>query len=373
MSSNANRIAHALAIIEFIAGEDERGFVQSKITPHNRQQFGEDLHIGGNRGGIGLFKSTQETHRRNVVRAILLAQIAYGKLPPMNVDVQRTALLTRNTAFLEKELRKQFPYKPYRGRFTKRSDWEPALLTDPADHDNDNYVYLVHTLMGQASKVAEVMARGATQGDIAAYDELRSRYEGFSSEDTKNPIKKRLLVRFYQQYLEEPDIIRKNIISSSVISEAKHATYYPFGFIMRVPPECIYITSPKDVGVANRTSDILSEMQDKQKKAQSTIYPPQEILTHTTGMDGDTGYNEVVVVGTSPEGKTVDVTGLFVKTDGNGHIYMRNREGAKDTDTPYVNQEIQKLIKDCATKHGIPVVPIPDTSSGVSTTAWPFD
>lgn len=372
MSSAADRIAHALAIIEFIAGEDERGFVEAKLTPQNRQQFGDDLQIGGIRGGIGVFKSKQETHRRNVVRAILLTQMAYGKLQQQNVNAQRTSLLTRNVAFLEGELRKQFPYKAYRGRFAKRLDWNPALLTDPTKHNSGSYVYLIHTIMGEASKVAEVNAKGATEGEIAAYDQLRTRYNGFSFENTKNPLKKNLMVRFYEQYLDDPKIVQQNIISSSVISEAKHATYYPFGFIMRVPPECIYITSPSDVGVANRTSDIIFELQDKQKKAQSTIYSPQEILARTNGADNDTGYNEIVVVGSSPEGKRVDVIGLFVKTDGKGNIYMRNGEVSKDTDKPYVNEDIQKLIAACAKKHKIPIVPIPDTSSGVSKTAWPF-
>lgn len=372
MSSAADRIAHALAVIEFIAGEDERAFVEGKLTPQNRQQFGDDLQIGGNRGGIVLFKSKSETHRRNVVRAILLTQMAYGKLQPMNVNAQRTSLLTHNVTYLEGELRRQFPYKPYRGRFAKRVDWDPIHFTDPAKHSQNSYMYVVHTIMGEASKVAEMMATGATQGEIAAYDQMRQHYSGFAFENAKNPLKKSLMVRFYEQYLDNPNIVRQNIISSSVISDAKHAAYYPFGFIMRVPPECIYITSPSDVGVANRTSDILFELQDKQKKAQSTIYSPQEILAKTTGADNDTGYNEIVVVGSSPEGKQVDVIGVFVKTDGKGNIYMRNGKVSKDTDKPYVNEDIQKMILACAKKNKIPIVPIPDTSSAPSKVAWPF-
>lgn len=372
LSSAADRIAHALAVIEIIAGEDERGFVEGKLTPQNRQQFGDDLHIGGNRGGIGLLKSDKETHRRNVVRAILLAQMAYGKLQPKNVDAQRTSLLTRNVAYLEGELRRQFPYKPYRGRFARRVDWEPINFTDPTKHSTSKYMYVVHTIMGEASKVAEVMATGASEGEIAAYNKLWNRYRSYAVENAKNPLKKSLMVRFYEEYLDNPNIVRQNIISSSVISNAKHATYYPFGFIMRVPAECVYITSPTDVGVANRTSDILFELQDKQKKAQSTIYSPQDILARTTGVNNDTGYNEVVVIGTAPEGKQVDVTGIFVKTDAKGNIFMRNGEVSKDTDKPYVNDDIQKMISACAKKHKIPIVPIPDTSSGPSKVAWPF-
>ena len=371
MPTADQRINHALNAIEIVAGEDEREYVENRLTQQNRQQFGDDLHIGGFRGGIGLVKSDAETRRRNLVRAILLTQLAYGKLPSQQIDARRTALLKLDTARLEHELVSLFPYKPYRGRFAKRSDWIPANFTDPWAHSNSSYMYLVHGIMGAASKVIEVMKTGAVQSDLDNFDNLRMKYLSYSSIDAKNPLKNRLMVKFYEEYLDNPNIIRQNIISSSVISEAKHATYYPFGFIMRVPPECIYITSPRDVGVANRTTDILQEF-SVNRAAHSVILAPQQILAQTTGAGGDTGYNEIVIVGTAPEGKQVDVIGIYVKTDAAGKIYMRNREGSKDIGEPYVNQEIRKLIAATAKKFALPIVPIVDTTSGPSTTAWPF-
>ena len=51
---------------------------------------------------------------------------------------------------------------------------------------------------------------------------------------------------------------------------------------------------------------------------------------------------------------------------------MRNGQLSKDVGEPYVNAEIQKLINQSSRRHKIPIVPISDTSSGLSTTPWPF-
>lgn len=97
MSTGAQRIAHALGVIELVAGEDERASVENKLAPQNMQQFGTDLGIGGFRGGIGLFKSNAETFRRNLVRAILLTQLSQGKLQSPQANTQRDSLLAMDT------------------------------------------------------------------------------------------------------------------------------------------------------------------------------------------------------------------------------------------------------------------------------------
>jgi hypothetical protein len=171
-------------------------------------------------------------------------------------------------------------------------------FTEPSKHSDSSYKYLVHTLMQAPSKVAEYNLGDATE--LENFNKLRNKYLAYAQVSKKNPIKPNLLVDFMAQYLADPHIIRQNIISSSVISDAKHATYYPVGFIMRVPPECIYITSSSDVSVRNRTNDIVGELQSKHSGTAMTIQTPDEVLAATTGGGGSTGYNEVVVVGTSP-------------------------------------------------------------------------
>ncbi len=372
MPTPDDRIAHALTAIEFVAGEDERRFVESKLTLQSRQTFGGDLHIGGFRGGIGLFKSNAETLRRNLVRAILLTELAQGKLQSQQVGTERTDLLALSTGQLENRLKKLFPYKPFPGRFAKRSEWEPRFFTNPWNHNDAQYMYIVHSIMRDASQVGAVWNQGATQSDLEAFNELRAKYIGYARLKKDN-LRQTLWVNFCRQYLDNPNILRQNIISSSVIDQNKHATYYPFGFILRVPPECVYITSSSDVAVANRTDDILAELHSKSlSKTQGKIRSPRKILAGTTGINGDTGYNEIVVIGTSPEGKQVDVIALFVKTDGHGNLFIRNRGGRADSTGVYVNAELQELISKCAKQFKLPIVPISDTSSAQSNTPWPF-
>jgi hypothetical protein len=372
MASANDRIRNALAMIEEVAGEDEREEIEGKLNPGTRATYGDLLALGGFRGGIRLIKSSTETRRRNLVRAILLAQLVLNKVPVGSAQAQRTMLISQPAETLERQLRHLFPYKPFRGRFAKRAAWNPDNFTDPNRHTDSKFMYLIHTIMGRASKVAEMMTMNPSTEERTEFEELRRRYIGYATVDRRNPRKANLEVRFYEEYLDDPSILQKNIISSSIINQNKVPTYYPFGFIMCVPLECIYITSPKDVGVSNRTPNILFELDDKQKKAQSQIYTPAEILAQTSGRNSDTGYNEIVVIGTSPEGRQVEVTGISVKTDGKGNMFMRNGMISKDVGEPYVNAEIQDLIKRSSRKHRLPIVPIRDTSSGVSTTPWPF-
>lgn len=365
MASSLDRVDHALDIIEQVCGPDERAMVERKLTdPVIAKGFGGALHIGGYRGGIGVFKSDAESYRRNLARAVVLTLLSQGKLQPAQADVQLALLRGRSSGELERQLKALFPYKAFRGQFAGRAAWRPEYFTNPAVHTDQAYRYIVHTIQGAASVAADAMAGNLADAEKMA--KLHQRYIGYGHIDKTNPLKAKLMVRFYEEYLHNPHIIRQNIISSTVISESKHSTYYPFGFIMRVPPECIYITSPTDVAVKNRTSDIIFELNDKKRGA---ICSPDEILNATNGADGDTGYNEVVVVGTAPEGRQVDVIGLFVKTDGKGNLYMRPGK----PNEPYVNAEIQKLIAECSRRHNLPIVPIADASSDPSVTPWPFD
>jgi hypothetical protein len=368
MATSDQRVNTALDVIEEFCGSDERGSVETKLTLQTQKQYGDALEIGGFRGGVGFLKSDKETVRRSLVRAILLTQLVQGKLQTAHVDPRRTVLMSQDTARLEKELVSLFPYKAFRGQFANRTHWEPINFTNPWKHTNNNYMYMVHGIMGEPSRITEVV--GVQQSSKETLGALYEKHKSYAKMDKSNPIQPKLMVRFFEQYLKHPNIIQQNIISSTVISHQKHATYYPFGFIMRVPPECIYITSPSDVGVANRTSNIVNELRSKHGGG---ILPPQQILAQTTGTENDNNYNEVVVVGTSPEGRQVEVIGLYVKSDGKGNIYMRNGLVSKDLNEPYVNKEIQKLIQDCATDRNLPIVSIVDTSSRPSTTKWPFD
>lgn len=248
-----DRIDAALTLIEAVAGTEDRTRTEAALRPMNLAQIDSSLSIGGFRGP---FKSEPETFRRTMVRAVVLTRISKG-LPVAQAAQQITSLTGKTTAQLQNELLQQFPYKAYRGNFEKRQTWAPSFFTNPTKHSMSQYTYVVHALQRDPSKVAEYNLNNASELEIL--NKLQTKYAGFAKLDTRNPVKHNLNVDFLAQYLDNPDIIQNNIISSSVISEKKHATYYPIGFIMEVPPECIYITSPSDVSVANRTTDIIAE------------------------------------------------------------------------------------------------------------------
>lgn len=365
-----DRIAAALTVIEAVAGKEERSSIEKDLRTKNASQIDGSLSIGGFRGP---FKSEPETFRRSLVRAVLLVRLARGSIQTAAAAQNITALMTRPTSALQRELLNLFPFKAYRGNFEKRKAWAPMHFTEPSKHSDSSYKYLVHTLMQAPSKVAEYNLGDATE--LENFNKLRNKYLAYAQVSKKNPIKPNLLVDFMAQYLADPHIIRQNIISSSVISDAKHATYYPVGFIMRVPPECIYITSSSDVSVRNRTNDIVGELQSKHSGTAMTIQTPDEVLAATTGVGGSTGYNEVVVVGTSPEGKQVDVIGIFVKTDPNGNLYVsRNVTTGAPDNTAWLTPKSVGLISECARKFNLPIVPLVDSKSVVlaTPTPWPF-
>lgn len=366
-----DRINAALTVIEAIAGRDERHSVENNLLTKNPALIDSHLSIGGFRGP---FKSESETFRRSLVRAVMLVRLARNAVPLTAAAQQLTVLMTRNTASLQRELLNLFPFKAYRGNFENRKEWAPVNFTDPSKHTHSNYKYIVHTLMQAPSKVADYNLHNDTE--LENFNKLREKYLPYAQISKKNPMKWNLMVDFMAQYLADPNIIRQNIISSSVISHTRHSTYYPIGFIMRVPPECIYITSPVDVSVKNRTPDILFELQDKGQRTALTIQTPDEVLAATSGVQGSTGYNEIVVVGTAPEGKQVEVTGIFVKTDPNGNLFVSRNLSTQVADTAaWLTPKSVELISRCARNFNLPIVPIIDASSALLGTPapWPFN
>lgn len=381
MPNGTKRIDAGLDVIENLMGLKGRDMVELKMRALPNAHVNDALHIGGFRGGLSLFKSDGETHKRALVRAVTLAQLAFGKMQPLQASTVIDYYMKKSATELERMLREAFPFKAHQGDFARRADWAPELFTTPALHSEDRFRYIVHSIMGAASTMIDWYSNDKDKAERVehyqnaqqllqknlAYGKLQAR----TLAKGDNPlVKYNLQVEFFREYLDNPNIVRRNIISSSVISEAKRATYYPFGFIMRVPAECVYITHHADVAVKNRTSNINFEFQDKHKGA---LRSPSDILAATTGVNSDLGYNEIVVVGSAPTGHQVTVNGIFVKTDAKGNLYRRPNNAAHSADAaPYVTPALVELIAAAARKHNLPIVPIVDTSSEPSHTPWPF-
>ena len=162
------------------------------------------------------------------------------------------------------------------------------------------------------------------------------------------------------------------MISTSIIDQNHRSTYYPYGFIFNVPNRNFVSANAKDQsfknyrsvlqGLAHIDNDLTGEI-----RRVADAYPvpnaPTDILNATTGKQGNYGYNEVVVLGTAPDGRQIEISGIFKKVDSSGADFVRPlKEGGKADGGAYVKPEIDTAIKALSKARQIPIVPIVDTS-----------
>jgi hypothetical protein len=235
-------------------------------------------------------------------------------------------------------------------------------------HNAGSFRYIITGVVKAPQKIA---ARGymRTQQEADDYAKYLNRFPGtFLLSETRDVGTEKqvdtLKILPAKRYLSSPDLLRQDVISTTLIDQDHVSTYFPWGFILKVPPENIISASNKDQAVANRPSNVITEMERVNRE--KGLATPDQVLAGTSGRNGHTGYNEVVVIGKSPEGTQVDVIGIFVKVSPNGNLYIRPGETQ-----PYVNDLIVDITS-CSVANNIPVVKIKDPSGATSTTAWPF-
>ncbi len=108
--------------------------------------------------------------------------------------------------------------------------------------------------------------------------------------------------------LADPALVKNNPrISASLISERKHATFLgTIGFILEVPEENIVATSHQDLGTSNSN---YNQLVSGSESPDWDIVTPERLLEQTP----ERGYNEIVIVGTSPHlGTSVKVVGVII-------------------------------------------------------------
>jgi hypothetical protein len=332
---------------------------------HELDALSKSLSIGFK----GSSSAAEVKRTRAVKRAIVLA----SSILPNAAAVGFGALNTNDFVSLAQQLRKLFPFRarPLLGNFDGRMDWDFGC-TDPATHDRNRFRYIVHGIMAAPSRVGqytEIGGKVTDSNEKARYEAAKKKFSGNpdmlvedkrggSSMQTFN-----LNAKFFVQYLKSPDVLKTVIISTSLIDQDHVASYYPFGFILDVPACNIYSASGRDQGVANRTDDILAEFERifSNGSVGNRILSPKTVLDSTSKSMGKTGYNEVVVVGTSPEGRHVGASGIFVKVDAAGHLWVDPQQTA-----PYVTLEIAQLVNELCGKKGLPIVAILDTEGGTA-------
>ena len=379
--TNNKRVDQAIQAILSVVGQDEADDIQSKYTRHpQKPQLAAALSIGGVRGP---FPSPAESQKRNLIRALLLTGLIQNKLTLTTAGSTRTQLSSVAASELERRLVRAFPFKPFAGQFAERQQWAPSNFTTPVAGLATNYQFMVHSIMVAPSKVADFgFGSNTTKADWdRSLTQYRSGISAVQVTGARTVVeKKQLMVNFAKQYLQDITIVQRGIVSASIIDQNHHASYYPFGFILKVPPECIYSTASRDQEVKNRaqSADASGKMQSavvgelgrihaQARKGGGKISSPATILAGTRGVNGRDHYNEIVLVGRSPEGKMIEVVGLFVKCHPNGNHYVEPTQTK-----PYLDSTIIKYIKGCSSTKGIPIVKIIDRSSAASTTAMDF-
>lgn len=354
------RLRQALDAIRVHAGGAEAEYIDEELSRGVRLRFAPLLAIGSY---DGTFRNSDERTHRNAVRGLLLTGLVLGRIKDTDVTpALKKELLETPLDEVVRRMKRAFPYRAFSGRYSNLDAWDPSNFTTPTDGVMHGYRFLVHSIMADASKVAS-----KAQMTQMEWDATLKKWDASISEVKKGGLGDNLFVHFAKQYLNNPAILKSTIISMSLISNQKHATYYPFGFILNVPKENVYSASSKDQGVANRAANAVTELaRVYTDKAGGTLPTPDEVLQGTTGVNGKTGYNEVVVVGRSPEGQEVSVVGIFVKVHPNGNLYVPPGQTK-----PYVTPELWDLVK-AQRRKGLPVARIVDASSGPATTAVAF-
>lgn len=355
------RLRQGLEAIRVHVGQAEMDYIDEELARGPRLRYAPRLEMGSYDGA---FRNKAEREKRNAIRGLILTGLVLGRIKDIDVTPTfRQELLDTPLEEIVRRMKRAFPFRAFSGRYSNLDAWDPANFTTPAHGVMNSYRFIVHGIMADPSKVAN-REDYATK---AEWDAALDKWDASIREVKKAGMNDRLYVNFAAKYLADPAVLRSTIISTSVISEHKHATYYPFGFILKVPVENVYSASSKDQSVANRTADAVAELaRVYTQKGGGTLLTPNDVLDGTTGANGNTGYNEVVVVGRSPEGQEVSVIGIFVKIAPNGNFYV-----PPGRSKPYVTPELWALVKAQHLK-GMPVVQLVDTSSAASTAAVAF-
>jgi len=177
--------------------------------------------------------------------------------------------------------------------------------------------------------------------------------------------------------LTDPAAIQHLVLSCSVISNGKCATASPLGWILNAPAWNIFGFGTNDLNFANDQARTMERgpqaLGMEGVQAAHARHPTFASLIAATnnGLTGDSGYNEIVVVGKSKMHHTVaKVTGIFVKVA--EHEMVRYVVDAGVTTGNYMQDSqicfyaggleapMMVGIRDCAAQFNLPLVPILD-------------
>jgi hypothetical protein len=279
--------------------------------------------------------SQAETDRRAAVRCAMMLDVIVGGQPAALLPSLKQKYIGQPLVMLQREIVAKLPLYDVSPH---RASWNPTNFTLPATGAG-NY----DPRFPNATTPFRYIVFGMMNSPPAAG-------------------------KSYTDILADPEgTLRTFLISTSVITQGKVATYYPYGLILCVPEECIISTHSKDQTFRNyntamdlpgdtpqlkdlRTNDLRANI--RAVTARFPIQSVDDILNGTTGVAGMERYNEVTVLG-SFGSRQIQVVGVFKKVNAAGNNFIR-----RDSKKVWVTPAIDRLI--AATR--LPVIRLLDTS-----------
>lgn len=194
-------------------------------------------------------------------------------------------------------------------------------VTDPQDHDPNNFQYLVHG-----------MSVAGTRGMANAYAGVDHASYGLTEED---------VAAQRTDLLATPERVQeRHTLSTSLVDTKHRGTWNKAGIIVGVPEDDVVITAPHDAGTVHGSKAVLEK---HNQRLDLPKLPPDELLQQT----GETGRNEVAVAAGN-----VALLGFFSVTH-----QVRGRFGI--TRTRDIDPETAKLMSNHAKRLGLPFVRFP--------------
>ena len=196
------------------------------------------------------------------------------------------------------------------------SGWE-TTLTDPREHSLDHFRYLVHAVSIQGSMPNLIQQQFLIEEMIR--DPSGIKY--INIDLLCNPEK----------------IAEKPVISASLIDAEHRETWKAGGYILRVPVENILKTCGEDCATYFVKSEETRAKLEQERKLYG-VANPDVVLAYPSSR-----YNEIVLAGTGSTGKSVEISGIFVKIFPDGEL---------------VDEELEQKLKSITYQRGLPVVRI---------------
>ena len=163
-------------------------------------------------------------------------------------------------------------------KFDLHDNWDPSLFTNPLEHNDDNYMYIVYAV----TDPNDSSLAAATTRQMATSIITNGQGTSVNVDIISNPT----------------DIYKKPIICGSVVDSKKHGTWKGVGLILRVPKQNILYASSSDAG---------TNMTDREgtikRFAHTILKSPQQTLDGAS----EFGYTEVVMLGETEFGRVESI------------------------------------------------------------------